>query len=72
MKLQFCFKDFIFGVLTGLFFCAIAWSYTAYFHIQLSFIQEVLGISVATLTFGITAGIIGIQKLLDNIPNINL
>ena len=72
MKLQFFFKDFIWGMLTGLFFGAIAWSYTAYFQIQLSFIQEVLGIFFVTFTFGIAAGVIGIQKLLDNIPNINL
>lgn len=68
MKLQFSLKDFVFGLLAGLFFSLLAWSYTAYCHIHLSLVQKAVGISVITLSFGITAGFFGIDKLMDNIP----
>ena len=68
MKLQFSFKDFAWGMIAGLFFSLLACGYSAYSHIYLSLTQEVLGISIAMLSFSITAGLFGIDKLLDNIP----
>ena len=67
MNLQFSFKDFIFGMLAGLFFALIAWLYMASCHIHLSLTQGLPGFSIAMLSFGIVAGIFGIEKLLDNI-----
>ncbi|MEM8830220.1 MAG: hypothetical protein AAGE96_12800 [Cyanobacteria bacterium P01_G01_bin.19] len=72
MKLRFLFKDFVWGVLAGLLFGSIFWSYTAYFDVKIPLLQLALGISFITFGFGIIAGMIGIKKLLDNLPNINL
>ena len=58
----------MFGILAGVFFSLLAWGYTVYCHIHLSPVQGAIGITVIALSFGITAGIFGIDKLMDNIP----
>lgn len=72
MKLRFLFKDFVWGVLAGLLFGSIFWSYIGYFNVRIPLLQLGLEISFITFGFGIIAGMVGIEKLLDNLPNIHL
>ena len=68
MKLKFSIKNFFFGILAGLFFSILAWGYTAYCNIAISQTKGIRGVCILSLAFGITAGIFGIDKLMDNIP----
>ena len=58
------------GMLAGLFFSLIPLSYTVYCQVHLSLARKLVGVSIAMLSFGISAGIFGIEKLMDSISGI--
>ena len=70
MNCQFSLKDFMLGMLAGLFFSLIALGHTVYCQVHLSFAREFVGVSIIMLSFGIAAGIFGIEKLMDSISGI--
>lgn len=62
-------KRFISGLAVGIFLAAIAWSYSAYFHVPISLVQGIIGSSLLAIFCGIIATIGGLDKLMDNIPH---
>lgn len=63
-------KRFLFGMSIGLFLAAIAWSYSAYFHVSISLVQGIVGSLLLALSCGIVATVTNLNKLMDNLPNL--
>ena len=63
-------KRFTFGLAVGLFLVAIAWSYSAYFHVSISLVQGVIGSLFFAIFCGIIATVSSLDKLMDNLPNL--
>lgn len=63
-------KRFIVGILTGIFLAFIYWSYSSYFHVDLSLAQGIMGSLLLAIACGVIATFSGLDKLIDNLPSL--
>ncbi|NET61415.1 MAG: hypothetical protein F6K47_36410 [Symploca sp. SIO2E6] len=61
-------KRFLAGSAVGLVTILILWSYSAFFHVSISFAQGLIGILFLTISCGIIAAMGNFDKLMDNLP----
>jgi CDP-diglyceride synthetase len=68
MNLQSSYQHFIFGVGIGLFVTMLGWSYSVYYHVSISLIQEIIGSLLLAIGCGFVAIFGDLDKLIDNFP----
>jgi len=61
-------KRFLAGGAVALVTILIMWSYSAFFHVSISFAQGLIGILFLTISCGIIAAMGNLDTLMDNLP----
>ena len=68
MNLQSPPQRFICGVIFGLFLSMIAWSYSVYYDVSISFVQGGFSTLLLAVSFGFIGVFGNLDNVMDNIP----
>ncbi|MGK7896516.1 MAG: hypothetical protein AB4372_23580 [Xenococcus sp. (in: cyanobacteria)] len=61
-------KRFVFGIAGGLFLAIVCWSYSAFFHVSISWFQGIFGCLILAISCGVIAALSNLDTILDNLP----
>ena len=56
---------FVFGGISGIFFAGILWSFTIFFHTDITLTQGIIGSIVTVLTFGLISAYGDLDRFLN-------